>query len=203
MLVYYLLIKTKMSKNLLNTPEVKVMPPWGGVTDPLMHDSSSFRYLLHLDSGQPVDGDGEDPNSEWEYLMSEPARLKSLGYISTSLVDESHPVLWQGTASSHGFIVETSASGVIAASSRDMYTKGKSLDSLRAQYPPPDPDTLLMDTPANSWNEVLISAEDAAIRAVFWVDAQPGDDPTYTRAEVQAMADEAGLPLIELDLVKY
>jgi 4'-phosphopantetheinyl transferase EntD len=63
---------------------------------------------------------------------------------------------------------------------------------------------LLADTPAHDHNEVLFSAKDAVVKAFFWVEPQVKDEvPPYTREEVIGMARNAGLPFLELDLLKY
>lgn len=180
---------------------------WGGVTDPTHHDPGHFRYLLHLDSGKATSADPSNPGPDevWEYAVHDPDKLKSLPFVSASLVDETHRLLYQGAASNHGFILEAPKSAVIATCPMDMFSgkNGKTVDELRATYPTSDPDVLLAETKQTEWNEVLISPDDLVIKAVFWVNGEHDDEPDIDRTAAEAAAQSLGLPFLELDLIKH
>lgn len=194
-----------MSENSANSPETDSQAPWGGVTDPTQHDPKHFRYLIHLDSGKPtyLGSEIETADKVWEYMLDDPAKIRSLSSISASLVDQDHPILYQGTGSSHGFIIEAPRPAIIAAHSRDMSSRSKSEDVLNKDFPVPDPNQLMADTKPTDWNEVVVSPDGTVVKAIFWVDGQTDDDTPFKREEVRKMAEEHGLPFLELELVKY
>ncbi len=193
-----------MSENSATNPELQRTIPWGGVTDPSHHDPHLFRYLVFLDSGRPIEANDKDPNSRWEYLLGDPSRIATAGLISASLVDQDHTALWQGTSSTHGFIIEVPEDGVVATSTRDMFTKGETEKSLKQKYPVKSPESILSGTPSHDHNEVLVTAERINVKAVFWVKPQleEGESP-YTREKVMELAQDANMPFLELDLMKY
>jgi hypothetical protein len=196
-----------MTESPASSPEVNNQAPWGEVTDPLHHDPTHFRYLLHVDSGRSTSPDLENAGADdiWEYVLDDPDRIKSLPYISASLVDETHRSLYQFTMSNHGFILEAPRSAIIAAHSMDMFSNRKKLtiDELRSAYPVPDPDKLLAETKPTDWNEVAISPNGLVIKAIFWVDGQSRDYPDIDRETVEKAALEHGLPFLKLDLIKF
>jgi hypothetical protein len=196
-----------MTESPASSPEVNSQIPWGGVTDPLHHDPMHFRYLLHVDSGRSTSPDPENAGADdvWEYALDDPDRIKSLPYISASLVDETHRRLYEFTMSSYGFILEAPRSAIIGAHSMDMFSKRKKLtiDELRLAYPAPDPDKLLAETKPTDWNEVAISPNGLVIKAIFWVDGQGRDYPDIDRETVEKAALEHGLPFLKLDLIKF
>ena len=192
----------------LSSPEVEDQAIWGGVTDPTQHDPKHFRYLLHIDSGHRlVPFDPNDPHNDdlWEYALDDPDKLRSLDYISASLVDENHPVLYQFTSSSHGFILESPKSSIIAATSRDMFarSKSKSAEGLRNEFGVPDPEQLLNETRINEWNEVVVSPDGMVIKALFWTDTKADDEAPFEKEAVKSAAEKLRLPFLELDLVKF
>lgn len=180
--------------------EYEPQTSWGGVTNPSFHNPDSFRYLIHLDSGLP-DNDTNYPS--YKYLVDNPSGLEEAGRLSASLVDSNHRVLWQGTSSQHGYIIEVPEQAVIATSARDMYTKGIQVEEIQTLYPPQDPNELLAATPLHDHNEVLVATDQLEVKAIFWTNSEADDQPPYTREEVEARARIYGIPFIELDLIKY
>lgn len=182
------------------TAEAYIQKPWGGVTDPQKHNPANFRYLVHLDSGRSV---GNPEDDIWEYVLENPHLLKTMPSISTSLVDQDHALLYQGTPSTHGFILEVPPSSVIAAHSMDMFSRNRDIEDVARNNAVIDPDQLLRDTKPTDWNEVVVAPEGLVIKAVFWVNNQTGDEPTYGYEAVRHAAEANGLPFLELDLLKY
>ncbi len=174
--------------------------PWGGVTNPEMHDPTRFRYLIHLDSGRPV---GDPEVGPYEYVLENPELLRTMSTISTSLVDQDHTLLYQGTKSTHGYILEVPASSIIATHSTDMYSQNRDTNTMSSQHPVTDPDQLLLNTEPSDWNEVVIAPEGLVIKAVFWVNNQTGEEPAYDYETVRLAAESSGLPFLELDLKKF
>ena len=180
--------------------EAYIQKPWGEVTNPEMHNPAYFRYLLHLDAGRPI-GDPEDDT--WEHTLDNPSLLHEMPFISTSLVDQDHTLLYQGTPSSHGYILEVPPSSVIATHSMDMYSRSRDIEDISLKHPVADPDQLLMNTKPTEWNEVVIKPEGLVIKAVFWVNNQSGEEPTYNYETVRFAAEANSLPFLELNLRKF
>src|SRR4051812_44567387 len=118
----------------------EILPsPWGGVTDPNSHDPRNFRYLLHLDSGRPVDPSDVTPNAQRDYFLHNTDAIHGAGHLSASLVDQDHTLLWQFTTSIHGFVLEVPPSSVLATAPRDMFISGQTPAEIADQFPPKDP----------------------------------------------------------------
>lgn len=178
----------------------KEFVPWGGVTDPECHNPDTFRYLLHLDSGILLGDDALAPDAQFVYFLQNPNAIHNVRLLSASLVDNDHRLLWEFTASFHGFIIEVPPVSVIATSPQDIAISEST--SLM------DPEVLLEATGPTDWNEVEVSTEKLVVKAIFWV-VDNGIVPDRRREEafdletVRAEAYKAGLPLIELELEKY
>ena len=184
-------------------PEALTGDSWGGVTDPLNHDSSSFRYLIHLDSGRVIENTEGRSDDDWEFLVENPNELKNLEMISSSLVDQDHRLLYQGTMSTHGFIFEVPQQDVLATNPMDMFSSDKDIEHIKSTSVVTDGDSLLESTKKNDWNEVLVSPKNIVIKALFWVEPKHEGDFTYSKEQVKEIAKRAGLPFLELDLDKH
>ena len=162
-----------MTESSIPAPELDSNIPWGGVTNPEEHDPQHFRYLIHLDSGRSNSLDPSNPlhDEVWEYILEKPEKISELRLVSASLVDQSHRVLFQGTSSNHGFIIEAPQTAIIAANHDDMGSTSKTEEELRRQFPVPNPDELMAQTKPTHWNEVALSPDGIAIKAIFWVES--------------------------------
>ncbi len=191
-----------MNENLQISHEQDTVPVWGNLSNPLDFDPTSFRFLLHIDSGvtDPLNLDAEPV----EYLVNNCSILNKMETLSSSLVDQDHPVLFQGTSACHGLILSAPESSILATNYRDIYTQDKTYDEIVQNYPVQDPDKLMESTQIHDHNEVLLRAKEISAQAFFWVEPQdPTEETPFSKEQIRELADAAGLPLVELPLIKH
>jgi hypothetical protein len=187
---------------------------WGNVTNPNLHDSDNFRYLVHtinpnakasvgllalsdtrFKDYQPTEY--EDPSID---LLESPERVVYRIGLSTSLIDQDHTKTW----GSVGLIIESSERNVMQTSSRDagtpIWDKG-GLAERRKSSVLLQPDALLSATDPDLYNEVVLLANiDGSNVKLKGFIVKTYDDGSVIDARLAAIviahSDRLGLPLV-------
>ncbi|QQS19857.1 hypothetical protein IPL85_00090 [Candidatus Saccharibacteria bacterium] len=190
--------------------------PWGGTTDPAVHDPSNFRYLVHavnpsarlnaliIASYDTTAGVTYDPSwgDQKISMYDQPERAADRVSLSTSLIDTEHTGTW-GEA---GLILEAPEPNVILTSDTDVGARNNNLDALLKQadnHGVMDADSLLAQTYPSSYNEVVVVAkrdeQPVNVKGFFYKVTQSGKPYNPQLAlRMQSHAERLGLPVVPI-----
>jgi hypothetical protein len=182
------MVYPSLAKLAEQNPQTKT---WGQTTNPLEHDPTTFRYLVH----QITDGAGpnfsiKDPG---QFTLSalgfgpnqaEQPNLNGLDRVSASLIDPQHTATF--SIGRWGYILSVPESDVIATSPRDIGRNAFVLseEELEEKYPVLQPEMLLAQTDEYRHNEVLIRSGNIEISGVFYLGSEfPDMGPSHIDVE--------------------
>ena len=193
---------------------------WGGVTDPVEHDPSAFRYLVHaLDPRSKsyalsyiekvaTKGNSFDDRSQGDQSISmyhQPERLAERMYLSMSLIDQDHTATYDNI----GLIVEAPEANVILTSVWDAgsFEFSYSLEAIAdwgRHYGWKSGDELLREgKDGSAYNEVCAVGRNGnhhlRLKGFFYRTTSAGDP--YDDAQANRMrqqGDRLGLPVITI-----
>ena len=163
--------KEYFDRSLFALPEVRASWDIKRFSDPVSHNSQSFRYLVHTIDSAVDNSLGGNPKPKYSVeetfrFITKNVSQNPCAFLSMSLINQDRT----GTFGVVGFIFKVPQDNMIVASPRDIGSKNLSVNQdnflfnrtakeYAQQIPMTTPEQILLDTEKGSWNEMVVQGK--------------------------------------------